>query len=122
MIELFSRDDYKSKIADTQICKYLENNFNRYPDDFKFGAESSFIILDNANELNKSIKLANNNIIPSIYDTNFSDMITMIDGDENVVDIILLFSDFGDGVSIIIKKEQLSTELFDILHTKDYTN
>ncbi len=114
MVELFSKTDYISKIKDNGICEYLSQSFSKYPDDFEFGAESSFIVLDDISELNMPIQLSNNNVIPSINDDIFQDMITMIDGNENVIDIILLFSDVGDGVSIILNKKYLSNELITI--------
>ena len=120
MVELFSKDDYKIKVTDNYISNYLESSFKRYPADFEFGALSSFIVLDDVSELNKPIKLTNNTIIPPITDEKFTDMISMLDGDENVIDIVLLFSDFGEGVSIIIGKEQLSSELLDILYDNGY--
>jgi hypothetical protein len=115
MIELFSKTDYISKVSDSKICEYLSNSFNRYPDNFNFKKESSFIVIDDIEELNEPIKLYNGNIIPPISDDSFQDMITMIDGDEFIVDIVLLFSDAGNGASIVINKECLSMKLLDIL-------
>ena len=119
MIELFSKIDHISKVSDSKICKYLSKSFSRYPDDFEFKKEISFIVIDDIDELNNPIKLYNGNIIPPINNDSFKDMITMIDGDDFIVDILLLFSDAGDGVSIVINKECLSVELLDILVDND---
>ena len=116
MIELFSKTDHISKVSNSKICEYLTNSFSRYPDDFEFKAESSFIVIEDINKLKSPIKLYNGNIIPPIYCEDFKDMITMIDGNDYVVDIVLLFSDTGDCVSIVISKQNLTNELLDILN------
>lgn len=115
MIELFSRDDYITKVSNRDIFKYLKSSFSRLPDDFEFNEDSSFIVIDDIEELSKPIKLSNTKIIPSINDSKFADMISMVDGDKNVVDIILLFSDYGDGVSLIINRIHLSVGILELL-------